>query len=152
MGGTICPVGPNVWGPDVGDRMSGDHMRSGPNASQPKSRPIPWQNFELVPLSLCPGTRKKFLSLCPKKLRCPVPLETLVSMDKWSPTNAVPLYKWSLEYFVVQGDRLWGSRNRGTEFLGTVCPGGTEFHGDHLSRWINLMGIICPGGQTVWDR
>ena len=35
MGGTICPVGPNVWGPDVGDRMSGDHMRSGPNASQP---------------------------------------------------------------------------------------------------------------------
>ena len=42
------------------------------------SRPVPWQNFELVQLSLCPGTRKKFLSRCPEKLRCPVPLETLV--------------------------------------------------------------------------
>ena len=42
------------------------------------SRPVPWQNFELVPLSLCPGTRNKFLSRCPEKLRCPVPLETLV--------------------------------------------------------------------------
>ena len=35
-------------------------------------------DFELVPLSLCPGTRTKFLSLCPEKLHCPVPLETLV--------------------------------------------------------------------------
>ena len=42
------------------------------------SRPVPWQNFELVPLSLCPGTRKKLLSRCPEKLRCPVPLETLL--------------------------------------------------------------------------
>ena len=42
------------------------------------SRPVPWQNFELVPLSLCPGTRKKLLSRCPEKLRCPVPLETLI--------------------------------------------------------------------------
>ena len=42
-----------------------------------KSRPVPWQDFELVPLSLCPGTRKEFLSLCPEKLHCPVPLETL---------------------------------------------------------------------------
>ena len=42
------------------------------------SRPVPWQNFELVPLSLCPGTRKKCLSSCPEKLRCPVPLETLL--------------------------------------------------------------------------
>ena len=42
------------------------------------SCPIPWQDFELVPLSLCPGTMKKLLSLCPEKLLCPVPLETLV--------------------------------------------------------------------------
>ena len=32
-----------------------------------KSRPIPWQDFELVPLSLCS-----------KMLHCPVPLETLI--------------------------------------------------------------------------
>ena len=43
------------------------------------SRPVPWQDFELVPLSLCPGTMKKLLSRCPEKLPCPVPLETLVS-------------------------------------------------------------------------
>ena len=43
-----------------------------------KSRPVPWQDFELVPLSLCPGTRKEFLSLCPEKLHRPVPLETLL--------------------------------------------------------------------------
>ena len=42
------------------------------------SRPVPWQDFELVPLSLCPGTRKEFLSLCPEKLHRPVPLETLL--------------------------------------------------------------------------
>ena len=43
-----------------------------------KSRPVPWQDFELVPLSLCPGTTKKLLSRCPEKLHCPVPLETLI--------------------------------------------------------------------------
>ena len=58
----VCPAGR----PGTGrDRLS-------------KSRPVPWQDFELVPLSLCPGTRKEFLSLCPEKLHCPVPLETLV--------------------------------------------------------------------------
>ena len=39
-----------------------------------KSRPVPWRDFELVPLSLCPGTRKELLSLCPEKFQCPVPL------------------------------------------------------------------------------
>ena len=43
--------------------------------------PGPWQDFELVPLSLCPGTMKELLSLCPKKLHCPVPLETLVHIQ-----------------------------------------------------------------------
>ena len=29
------------------------------------ARPVPWQDFELVPLSLCPGTMKELLSRCP---------------------------------------------------------------------------------------
>jgi hypothetical protein len=33
--GTVCPEGPINWGPIVGDQMSGDHMRLGPNVSQP---------------------------------------------------------------------------------------------------------------------
>ena len=32
---------------------------------QNPSRSIPWQDFELVPLSLCTKTMKSFLSLCP---------------------------------------------------------------------------------------
>ena len=42
--------------------------------------PVPWQDFWLVPLSLCPRTMKELLSHCPEKLHCPcpVPLETLV--------------------------------------------------------------------------
>ena len=46
-----------------------------------KSCLVPWQDFELVPLSLCPRTRKEFLSLCPEKLHCPVLLETLLGGD-----------------------------------------------------------------------
>jgi hypothetical protein len=42
------------------------------------ARPVPWEEFELVPLSLCPGTTTKLLSLCLEKLHCPVLLETLV--------------------------------------------------------------------------
>ena len=34
-----------------------------------------------VSLSLCPGTKHFCLSRCPKKLHCPVPLETLVSNE-----------------------------------------------------------------------
>ena len=41
------------------------------------SRSVPWQHCELVPMSLCSGTWKDFLSLCPEKLHCPVPLETI---------------------------------------------------------------------------
>ena len=33
---TVCPEGPINWGPVVGDQMSGDHMRLGPNVSQPR--------------------------------------------------------------------------------------------------------------------
>ena len=42
------------------------------------TRPVPWQDFQLVPLSLCPGTMMEFLSRCPEKFHCPVPLETLI--------------------------------------------------------------------------
>ena len=74
------------------------------------SRPVPWQNFELVPLSLCPGTRKKFLSLCPEKLRCPVPLETLTDANQcsvrvqiWPPSLRLSLAIFStfLDIFVT---------------------------------------------------
>ena len=33
--GTICPEGPINWEPILGDQMSGDHMRLGPNVTQP---------------------------------------------------------------------------------------------------------------------
>ena len=33
--GTVCPEGPIIWGPHCGVQMSGDHMRLGPNLSQP---------------------------------------------------------------------------------------------------------------------
>ena len=40
-------------------------------------RELEEKNRESVPLSLCPGTMKELLSLCPEKLHCPVPLEML---------------------------------------------------------------------------
>ena len=51
-------------------------------------RPVPWQDFELVLLSLCPGTMKEFLSICPKKLHCPVLFKTLVHRPK------IPLFRF----------------------------------------------------------
>ena len=61
-------------------------------------------------------------------------------MDKWSPTNLVPLDKWSLEYSVCPGgqavgirkygDRIgWGSRGpevRGSNGFGTKCVAAEE--------------------------
>ena len=37
--GTVCPEGPINWGPIVRDQMSRDHMRLGPNVSQPENLP-----------------------------------------------------------------------------------------------------------------
>jgi hypothetical protein len=49
------------------------------------SRPVPWQDFELVPLSLCPGTMKEHLSLRPAIMYCPVLLETLAwDLGHWA--------------------------------------------------------------------
>ena len=48
--GTICPGGPIYWGPNLGDQMSGDQMRLGPNVSQPSSHPLNsflWRSFSL---------------------------------------------------------------------------------------------------------
>ena len=59
--------------------LSRGTSRDGTGQSQKiPARPVPWQDFELVPLSLCPGTKKFCLSRCPEKFHCPVPLETLV--------------------------------------------------------------------------
>ena len=41
-------------------------------------RPVPRQDFELVPLSLCPGTMRELLYLCPAFRECPILLKTLV--------------------------------------------------------------------------
>ena len=63
--------------------LSRGTSRDGTGQSQKiPTRPVPWQDFELVPLSLCPGTMKELLSLCPKKLHGPVPLETLAHREK----------------------------------------------------------------------
>ena len=61
------------------------------------ARPFTWQDFQLVPLSLCPGTMKELLSHCPKKLHCPVPLETLVSIAILSITIWVILKEFYLK-------------------------------------------------------
>ena len=83
-------------------------------------------------------------------------------MDKWSPTNLVPLDKWSLEYSVcpggqsvmiwIYGDQIgWGPFVQGDQIFGTICPGGQklivqgdQFFSDHLS-----MGTES-GGPEVW--
>jgi hypothetical protein len=56
------------------------------------AHPVPWKEFELVPLSLCPGTTRKLLSLCPEKLHCPVPLETLVGTLSGGDTGIFRLF------------------------------------------------------------
>ena len=69
------------------------------------SRPVPWQDFEFVPLSLCPGTTKKLLSLCPEKLHCPVPLETLI------PTQGANTFKSALINKLMKGLMFYSSQN-----------------------------------------
>ena len=79
-------------------------------------------------------------------------------MEKWSPTNLVPLDKWSLEYYICPegqavgiqqwGDQIcWGPFDQEDQIfwdylsMGTVCPVGP-----------NWFGTICPRGQEVGDR
>ena len=70
----LCPVLSHVPSQILAVPAVPSQILAGP------ARPVPWQDFELVPLSLCPGTMKKLLSRCPEKLHCPVPLETLVAV------------------------------------------------------------------------
>ena len=72
-------------------------------------------------------------------------------MDKRSPTNLVPLDKWSLEYSTCPGGQAVGIRKYGDQigwgpfvqgdhlFRGTICPGRQ-----------NLLGTICPRGSILW--
>ena len=58
--------------------LSRGMSRDGTGQSQKiLARPVPWQDFELVSLSLCPGTMKEHLSLRPAIMYRLVPLETL---------------------------------------------------------------------------
>ena len=77
----LCPVLSRGTGQD---RLSKSHTIPSRPASHPGfwqavlARPGPWQDFEIVPLSLWPWTMRELLSLCPEKLHCPVPLKTLL--------------------------------------------------------------------------
>ena len=59
------------------NKIESDCVPGRPGTGQPVKNPVPCQYFDFVPLSVCPGTMKELLSLCPEKLHCPVPLETL---------------------------------------------------------------------------
>jgi hypothetical protein len=59
------------------DCVPGRPGTSRDGTEQPVKNPIPSRG-KISILSLCPGTMKELLSLCPEKLHCPVPLETLV--------------------------------------------------------------------------
>ena len=61
------------------------------------SCPVPWQDFELVLLSFCPGITKDLLSLCLDKLHCPVPLEILI----WKPHLRLQLLKFCTEHVTL---------------------------------------------------
>ena len=50
----------------------------GYNPPTPDFLPQPPSSWFQSARSLCPGTTKELLFLCPEKLHCPVPLETLL--------------------------------------------------------------------------
>ena len=73
-------------------------------------------------------------------------------MDNWSPTNLVPLDKWSLEYSVCPGTQAAGISNHKDQIdWGPFVRGDTIGWGPFV-QGINFMGIICPGRQEVFDR
>ena len=79
------------------------------------AHPVPCQDFELVPLSLCPGTMKELLSLCPKKLYCPVMLETLVYTAWFLILKLLELVNSSISILV-------GNSNSGLSNIITTVP------------------------------
>ena len=104
-------------GPNLHFRFMKNSVHTSPLWSLPTShpsfwqavlgRPVPWQDFELVPLSLCPGTMKELLSLCPKKLHCPICqhsiLIPLLIFELWN--NACMMWtKDMVEYRLVENE------------------------------------------------
>ena len=70
------------------------------------------------------------------------PHRQMVSMDKWSPTNLVPLDKFRRE-----------PKIQGMNWFGTICPGGQDqICWGPFVQGIDFMGIVCPGGQEVGNR
>ena len=71
--------------------LSRGTSRDGTGQSQKiPARPVPWQDFELVPLSLCPGTMKELLSRCPfvpgqKSFACPAVPKSCTVPSRWKP-------------------------------------------------------------------
>ena len=59
-------------------------MEKKPNQADRQATCPASENFELVPLSLCPRSMKNFLSLCLVRQDCPILLETLLYINKVS--------------------------------------------------------------------
>ena len=103
-----------------------------------------------------------------------------VPLDKQSPTNSVPIERWSQKIWSPwtngpqpicsprqmvrgifrlsrgkiqkDGDRIgWGPFVCGDQMFEDHLSMG-KFVGGHLSRGVNFMRIICPGGQEVGDQ
>ena len=80
--GTVCPEGPINWGPIVGDQMSGDHMRLGPNVSV-LHRPVSNKTSDIPAPMLC----NENLSALANLIFCRRVIEMAVY-------NSVVLQKW----------------------------------------------------------
>ena len=71
--------------------LSRGTSRDGTGQSQKiPARPVPWQDFELVPSSLCLETMKELLSHCPfvpgqKRFASPAVLKSCSVPSHWKP-------------------------------------------------------------------
>merc|ERR1719331_1358796 len=65
--------------------------------------------------------------------------KNLVPMDKWSPTNLVPILPNHQSLPLGQTEYSRDHLSRGTKFLGTICPWGQ-----------NWLGTVCPEGPIKW--
>ena len=69
-------------------------------------------------------------------------------MYKWSPTNLVPLDKWSLEYSVCPWGQAVGIQKYGDQIGWGPNWLGTKLVGDHLSMGTKFLWTNC-GGPNV---
>ena len=67
--------------------------------------------------------------------------KNLVPLDKWSPTNLVPIFP--NHHSLPPGQ---------TEYSRDHFSRGTKLVGDHLSMGTKFLGTICPWGQEVGDQ